>query len=277
MTARPQLLRIPCNGDWLIGILHLPADPLPRGVLIVTGGPQYRVGSHRQFVLLARRLCSHNIPVLRFDFRGMGDSEGEARTFEQVDDDVRSAIAHFFQVVPALRELVLWGLCDGATAAAFYAGGDARVRGLVLLNPWVRGVQTEARATLRYYYLARLREPQFWRKLAAGALGVGQTLRTLRQVLRLARDGGGAANGDLPQRLYRALQAFRGQVLIILSGADLTAHEFAGLKADQAHWRTLLAETRIRQVTLPQANHTFARAAWRDEVATLCADWIASW
>jgi exosortase A-associated hydrolase 1 len=271
------LLRIPCNGDWLVGILHLPADPLPRGVLIVTGGPQYRVGSHRQFVLLARRLCGHGIPVLRFDFRGMGDSEGEPRTFEQVDDDVRAAIAHFFQAVPALRELVLWGLCDGATAATFYAGGDPRVRGLVLLNPWVRDVQTEARATLRYYYLARLRERQFWRKLAAGALSVAQAMRTLRQVIRLARDGGGARDGALPQRLYRALQAFRGQVLIVLSGADLTAHEFAGLQADHAHWRALLAETRIRQVTLPDANHTFARAAWRDEVATLCADWITSW
>jgi hypothetical protein len=81
----------------------------------------------------------------------------------------------------------------------------------------------------------------------------------------------------LPQRLYRALRAFRGQVLIILSGADLTAHEFAGLKSDHVHWRALLAEARIRQVTLPRANHTFARAVWRDEVATLCADWMASW
>ncbi|MBA5687294.1 hydrolase 1, exosortase A system-associated [Rugamonas apoptosis] len=277
MNAGPQVVRIPCGGDWLIGVLHLPPTPRPRGVLIVTGGPQYRVGSHRQFVLLARSLCAHNIPVLRFDFRGMGDSEGDPRTFEQVDEDVAAAIAHFFQTVPALRELVLWGLCDGATAAAFHACDDQRVRGLVMLNPWVRSARGEARATLRYYYLARLREAEFWRKLAAGTLGLVQVMRSLRQVVRLARGTGAGGPGDLPQRLYRALQAFRGQVLIILSGADLTGHEFAGLPRDHAHWRTLLAGPRIRQVTLPLANHTFARAAWRDEVAALCADWIASW
>ena len=38
----------------MAGILSLPDAPGPRGVLIVTGGPQYRIGSHRQFVLLAR-------------------------------------------------------------------------------------------------------------------------------------------------------------------------------------------------------------------------------
>jgi len=34
---------------------------------------------------------------MRFDYRGMGDSEGEARTFESVQDDIRIAIDTFFQ------------------------------------------------------------------------------------------------------------------------------------------------------------------------------------
>lgn len=274
-----QVLRFQCDGDWLIGILHLPPGPRPRGVLIVTGGPQYRVGSHRQFVLLARALCAGGIPVMRFDYRGMGDSEGDSRNFEQVEDDLQAAVHQFFRSVPTLRELVLWGLCDGATAAAFHAAADPRIRGLVLLNPWVRSTRGEARATLRYYYLVRLREPEFWRKLGTGAFGLLQALRGLGQVLRRARGRGADDSGqaDLPQRLYRALAGFDGHILVVLSGADLTGREFAGLQADHAHWRALLARPRIWQVTLPQANHTFASAAWRDEVATLCAEWIASW
>jgi len=47
------------------------------GVLIVVGGPQYRVGSHRQFVMLARFLADHGVPCMRFDYRGMGDVSGE--------------------------------------------------------------------------------------------------------------------------------------------------------------------------------------------------------
>lgn len=64
----------------LLGITSLPAStPVPSastGVVIIVGGPQYRAGSHRQFVLLARALATAGYPVLRFDYSGMGDSDG---------------------------------------------------------------------------------------------------------------------------------------------------------------------------------------------------------
>jgi alpha/beta superfamily hydrolase len=70
-----------CENSWLYGIASLPEQASSRGVLIVVGGPQYRVGSHRQFALLARHLAEHGVPVMRFDYRGMGDSVGDIRTF----------------------------------------------------------------------------------------------------------------------------------------------------------------------------------------------------
>ena len=70
-------LSFACQDCRLYGVLHRPRSRGRSGVLIVVGGPQYRVGSHRQFVLLARFLAGRSIPVLRFDYRGMGDSEGE--------------------------------------------------------------------------------------------------------------------------------------------------------------------------------------------------------
>jgi exosortase A-associated hydrolase 1 len=284
MIAQRRVLHFACRGCWLVGVLHLPEQPSPRGVLIVTGGPQYRVGSHRQFVLLAQHLAEAGLPVMRFDYRGMGDSEGDSRDFEQVEEDLAAAIAHFFSTLPALTELVLWGLCDGATAAAFHAPRDSRIRGLVLLNPWVRTEQGMARATLRHYYLQRLLEADFWRKLASGALGLGRTLRDFAQLASAARgsrdDADEAANwatNRLPQRLYLALNRFQGPVLIILSGADLGAREFSALAEQHAHWRALLAAPRMRMTVLPQANHTFARAAWREQVAVLCSEWMRAW
>ena len=279
MTVQHQALRFQCAGCSLVGVLHLPPQPMPRGLLMVTGGPQYRVGSHRQFVLLARHLASEGVPVLRFDYRGMGDSEGTPRDFEAAGDDLHSAVERFFDQVPALKELVLWGLCDGATAAAFHAMNDHRICGLVLLNPWVRTEQGAARATLRHYYVRRLCETEFWTKLAAGAFEVRRAFVSLLQLRAAARAHGHAAaeKNKLPQRLYRALNAFPGRILVILSGADLTAREFAALVATDARWRALMSERRVRQALLPQANHTFGRAVWRDEVATLCAEWIASW
>ncbi|WP_432383665.1 hydrolase 1, exosortase A system-associated [Duganella sp. P38] len=274
--AEQRVLHFTCHDCWLFGILHVPEEPLQRGVLIVTGGPQYRVGSHRQFVLLARHLAEQRIPVMRFDYRGMGDSEGEARDFENIQDDLEAAICEFFTAMPQLKELVLWGLCDGATAAAFHAHTDPRVAGLVLANPWVRTVQGQARTTLRHYYLQRIRDREFWHKLARGRFGIRRAVASLRQMATAARQPSSQVE-PLPERLYQALQRFRGQVLIILSGADLGAREFMALARQQPHWRGLLASPRIRQIVIINANHTFARQAWRDEVADMCARWMRTW
>src|SRR6185436_8530568 len=148
MAVSEEAIAISCDGDSLIGVLNNPPAGVARGVLIVVGGPQYRVGSHRQFTLLARYLATCDVPSLRFDYRGMGDSCGDLRTFERVEDDIRCAIDRFFQSVPTLKEVVVWGLCDAASAALFYAHRDSRVSGLVLVNPWVHTEQGAARTYL---------------------------------------------------------------------------------------------------------------------------------
>src|SRR5882672_7230784 len=96
-----------CEGDQLVGVLARPDQPRDVGVVVVVGGPQYRVGSHRQFILLARTLASEGIACLRFDYRGMGDSEGEARSFESVDADIACATAELTRLVPSVRRVVL--------------------------------------------------------------------------------------------------------------------------------------------------------------------------
>jgi exosortase A-associated hydrolase 1 len=287
VSATEQAMCFVCRNQVLIGVLHRPAQPAARGVLIVTGGPQYRAGSHRQFVLLGRHLAAHGIAVMRFDYRGMGDSEGNPRPFEQIDDDLRAAIRALFATLPSLRELVLWGLCDGATAAAFYAVGDRRITGLVLLNPWVRTEAGAAQATLRHYYWQRLISAAFWRKLASGAVDTGTAIAAFRKTAAAAlaakhlprtnAGSGGAGAVNLPARLHRALARFPGRILIILSGADLGAREFSALSDHHAHWAQLMAHRRVTRADIPDANHTFSRKAWRDRVADLTLEWIGSW
>src|ERR1700694_1316605 len=109
MAINEQTLTFPCEGNQLIGVLSPAPVPASRGVLIVVGGPQCRVGSHRQFTLLARHLAERDVPTLRFDCRGMGDSDGEMRTFERVGADIRCAIDRFFASVPGLNDVVIWG------------------------------------------------------------------------------------------------------------------------------------------------------------------------
>ena len=157
----------------------------------------------------------------------------------------------------------------------------------MLLNPWVRTAAGSAQATLRHYYLRRLTAAAFWRKLASGAVDTGAAIASFRQTASAAlaamalhrpnNSAGGVSEGDLPARLHRALTRFPGHILIILSGADLGAREFSALSGHHLHWRQLTSESRITRADIADANHTCARKVWRDRVADLTTDWIASW
>jgi len=283
MTYNERALVFNCGNDSLIGVLSEASPSAGRGVLIVVGGPQYRVGSHRQFTLLARYLAEHGIPALRFDYRGMGDSDGEVRTFEGVSADIRCAIDQFFASVPGLKDVVIWGLCDAASAALFYAQQDVRVSGLVLVNPWVRTEQGTARTHLRHYYVRRLFQASLWQKVARGQLRFREAAAALGKFVADAM-GRGRASGavdklpsgeaPLPDRMEDGLRRFQGKVLLILSGNDLTAREFKDVVARSRRWRRLIAGERVTRHDLPEANHTFARRDWRNQVERWTEAWV---
>jgi exosortase A-associated hydrolase 1 len=290
MQFEDRALSFACGDDSLFGVVSVPAQPAARGVVVVVGGPQYRGGSHRQFTLLARQLAGQGIAVLRFDYRGMGDAEGAARDFEAVGDDLRSAIDQFQAAVPAIKEVALWGLCDGASAALFYAAQDVRVQGVVLLNPWVRTEGGLAKATLKHYYRDRLLQPELWKKIVTLQFNYGAALRSLASLLgaasgrQVTAGDAGSAPSDrasavppLPQRMHDSLAAFQGKVLLILSGADLTAQEFKDTVQASRPWQKLLDAPRVTRHELAQADHTFSRRAWRDQVADWTGEWMRSW
>src|SRR3546814_13347557 len=87
---------------------------------------------------------------------------------EALDADIAAAIDGFVAHCPQVEEVVLWGLCDAASAILFYAQRDSRVAGVALLNPWVRPPESEADTYLRHYYLRRLRDRGFWQSAVRG-------------------------------------------------------------------------------------------------------------
>jgi exosortase A-associated hydrolase 1 len=275
----------PCEGENLLGIISAPVNSAPTGVLIVVGGPQYRVGAHRQFVHLARHLAASGVACMRFDYRGMGDGSGAMRTFEQVEADLRAAMDAFVANYPPIRRVVLWGLCDGASAECFYAANDRRVAGAVLVNPWVRTEAGEARTYLRHYYLRRLLSRAFWQKLLDGGIdlqaSLGSFLRAFRLALGARREGVrrsarqvDESDGPLPERMARGLQCFDGRILVILSGNDYTAKEFCQVRAESVSWARAL--NGADSALLEEADHTFSTHAWKAWVAETTARWVAA-
>lgn len=279
--ATERALTFGCGGERLVGILHpAAAGQLGKpGVLVIVGGPQYRVGSHRQFVLLARALAAAGHPVLRFDYRGMGDSEGDARTFDTVDVDVRSAIDALMRELPGLPGVVLWGLCDGASAAMIYASQDARVVGLVAANPWVRTDQAEAQAYVQRYYVARLLQRSFWSKLLTFKLDVAGSIKGFILTLRASRGSSGSAGAsgaDFRDRMRGGWASLRGPSLLILSDADLTAAQFRALVSEDARWRDLQQRHDVTTCVLQGADHTFSTAAAMIASNNAALEWLSS-
>jgi len=288
--CREEPFLFDCQGERLVGILVRPAVAARVGVLIIVGGPQYRVGSHRQFTLLARHLGQEGFASFRFDSRGMGDSTGAKRSFEAIAPDIRAAIDELMARVPELARVVLWGLCDAASAACTYAPGDRRVAGLVLLNPWVRTESGQAAAYLKHYYVRRLFDRAFWRKVGAGHFELWRSLGSFyqnvacafagRRPLLEADDQPIRAVDDvsprkpLPERMSAALRSFKGATLMILSGNDLTAAEFRDVVAASREWRKVVDAGAARIEEIAEADHTFSSPEWRDRVERTTTAWL---
>jgi exosortase A-associated hydrolase 1 len=274
---------IPCQGAEMIGVLHAPTASPRVGVVVVVGGPQYRVGSHRQFLLLGRDLASRGAAVLRFDCRGMGDSDGEFPGFERIEPDIAAAVDFMLRKFDSIRKVVLWGLCDATTAICEHARHDPRIDGVVMVNPWVRTEVGHAQAQLRHYYLGRIAQREFLHKILRGefrALASTRELfanlgRVLGALLSNRTKRTSAENdGSLVEQMGGNLRHYRGLILLILSGRDLTAKEFDAAARQSKPWRMILSDKRLTRRELTEADHTFSRRIWRDQVAEWTSEWM---
>lgn len=265
-------------GASLVGVLHLPAAAVrSTGIVFVVGGPQYRAGSHRQFVLMARGFARQGFPVLRFDYRGMGDSDGDHPGFDGCAEDIRIAIDVLLRECPHLHSVTLFGLCDGASAALMYSVSDARVTGVILANPWVRTASTEAATHLRHYYLKRLFQRSFWEKLVGGGLGIRKSLSDFAASVQRARAASPVehdAQESFLLRMRNAIRSFDGQVLVFLSGRDLTAKEFQDLCTGDKVWRGAMSRGTVTRTDMPDADHTFSARQALDSAVKASTDWL---
>lgn len=132
----------------LNGVIHVPDQKLLKqkvGIILLNSGLKDRVGPHRLYIKIARKLCKEGFYVLRFDSSGLGDSEGmlksglSVQNFALIEkglfvDDALSAIDLFLPKTE-VSYLVLAGLCGGAITALLTASIDARVGNLILMDP----------------------------------------------------------------------------------------------------------------------------------------------
>lgn len=257
MIAEEIPLTFKCHTSTLIGILHKPSNPKNTGIIIVTaGGPQYRVGRARQQVLLGRRLAQEGYSVLRFDYRGLGDSAGQFQGFQHIDDDIAAAISKISDVCPYIDSIVLWGECNAASAIMSYAWQNSLVTTYVIENPWARNQTTQAKAYLKRYYLMRIMQKGFWLKLISLKFNPIQSLKDFWALLKNARKKApkGKINSNLSdtpnfhEKMLEGLAKFNGRVLLVMNLGSLRRLEFDELTSSSKSWLHAMKAAKLTRV-----------------------------
>jgi exosortase A-associated hydrolase 1 len=241
-----RLLTFACLGETLGATLDV-ADG-DTGLLLVTGGSQTRIGSHRMYERLSRSLSDNGISCLRFDRRGVGDSSGEDPGFRASGPDIEAAAKCLRDSCPSLEHVLGFGLCDGATALALF-GDQAALDGLILVNPWLVEAASGSPppAAIRRHYRERLLSLEGWKSLLTGGVDYGKLLRGILK-------SGRRAPSSLADETVAALARHALPAEFLLATGDATAI------AAQSELKWLsFRDLRHGIQRLDTDSHTFAR------------------
>lgn len=267
------------NGN-LAALYHPPLKPAPGrpvGCLILVGGPQYRAGAHRQYIDLARHLSANGVGVLRFDYSGMGDSDGDITDLDGRGDDIAAAAEALKDKLGADARIFPWGLCEGASAIFMHHDKIPNMAGAIIANPWVGDARIEAQVHWRHYYLGKLRAKSMWQRLRGGKLFSSSLLENARGFLAGAAPQEQAVYSPslnaLPDHLMKLIG--RNKPILYLASADDREREtFDYATRKDERWSRVRKSPLFIRKDLPNADHTFSRQSAKEAARMLTYDFI---
>jgi uncharacterized protein len=176
------------QGLRLFGIVSKPAVPSTTGlaVILLSPGIKSRVAPHRLYNKIADSIVDLGLPVLRFDFSGLGDSEGTSTEVLLADlyggiqlgryvDDTRAAVA-WVRAQLGVERCLLVGLCGGGITGVLAAARDAEhIAGIVAFGlpvnldgshiDKVSAMTVGQLTSMRDRYLRKVFDPRAWARL----------------------------------------------------------------------------------------------------------------
>lgn len=131
----------------LYGVYQAPQIDTPKTKAILLCSPfgQEYMRSHRAYRQLALLLSKKGHHVLRFDYRGCGDSSGEIEEVSVADwmEDINTAIDELKEMAD-LDQVILVGLRLGALLAGEISSQRDDIESLVIWDPILSGADYEA-------------------------------------------------------------------------------------------------------------------------------------
>jgi len=247
------------RGHRLHGILHVPTASTARGVcvLLLSPGIKGRVGPHRLYLKIAARLVPLGFHVLRFDFYGLGDSEGELSERQLVDvynavqagryvEDTIDAM-DWMQKTYGVRHFVGSGLCGGSLSALLTAQRDQRIECILGLGlpttldggreNWGRNLTQGQLAKVRRGYLQKLANVGAWGRFLRGKSEYAVIWKSIHHALQPRRKipPTPAAKPAVPPDntnpffapAFRAVAGSGRPIILVFGGNDRLHFEFS--------------------------------------------------
>jgi len=298
------------QGQTLFGTLHRPARPdaaLPV-VVLLSPGVKMRVGPGRLYVPLTEMLCAQGYTVLRFDFFGLGDSEGELTekllpdVYNHIEvgryvDDTLAAM-RWLREAHGVRRFVLGGLCGGAITALLAAERDASVEGLLSLGmtvtlasnaatpgKYLTAAQLEGR--FRGYMMKLLKPGAWWRLLTLQSDYSVIWHSVLRKFVKkppakavatnaaeIPPEQRGNANPLFPPAYFKFLER-GGKAFMLFSGKDRLQSEYEEKFVQPFAARLQPFAPQIEQHIVPDANHVLSLHEWQREMVDASRAWMS--
>ena len=223
-----QLVFFPCGGTNLAGILAIPSEANGGTVLIPWGSGAFpSSGRNRIRAHLARALAAQGFHTFRFDYRGVGESDGDYRKphlAEPNTDEILAAAA--WLASEGLSHIVVVANCFGGWSSLLAAPMIPGLEGMAVVNAPVRRDHQQVRGTWRWWAsrlkkvrLGKLRSAKHravYRKLVATK---ASSLIGLRSSAKLTGSDGSRSSKSFSQAV-RYLLDHRIPVLLMYGDGD---------------------------------------------------------
>lgn len=294
-------------GLGLFGILHTPDAPAPGApaVLLLSPGVKMRVGPERLYRRMAMQFAEAGLTVLRFDFHGLGDSEGVLEedllrdVYNHIEvgrfvDDTVDAM-NWIEQKTGIGRFILSGLCGGAITGLLTGQRDERVVGLLALGitPLLASHSADPSLymtrqqldTIGRTYLSKLTNPRAWLRVLTLQSDYRLLWRTFvrrRQAPAIPAAAGAGTVAEpetdnasplFPPAFFEMLRR-RHPMLLVFGGADRLHFEFEE-KFLARHCERLRSLPPTYDVhVIERANHVLSSDAWQREMLNVSERWL---
>jgi pimeloyl-ACP methyl ester carboxylesterase len=274
------------KGKNLFGILHSAENGRKNvGIIFLNAGLQYRVGPHRIYVKTARRLSRIGFCVLRMDFPGIGESEGEIRDggihVDHFDTEDTIKAIDFLTKEAEIERIILLGICAGARNALKTAAKDPRVDSIV---SWSLPIIFESEDKLysgsmseiaaKHYFKGwtkKILKVSSWKKFISSDKYVYLVKNVLWALVAKKKESYGERQREFLEAFESFISSGRKAFFVYGEREIIEREEFMN-KLEELSYRKRHA---CEHYIVPNGDHTFLSTEAERDVIEKTAEWLA--